>query len=352
MSKKILLICLKKIGDVTLSSIVADYIKKLNKDIQVGMLVKAPCHELCENNHNIDYVFTLNYNTHGISRQKIADTLKIVKKIKPFCFDKAIILDEKDISYVIAKLSKIKSIVGISDRPNRFPSKLLMSEFIKMNRSDKYTLQWQFWKNFCTTYFKKDISCSPYIGTAKTSDQEYINKLLSQNHVTRPFITFCIKGSTPQQNWPIEKFGMLLTQLHSLNRQYQFIITGHINDFSYVANLKNYTDTDFINFCGQTNLLQLQYLISKSVLLVTVDTGTAHIAGTTDTPIIALYKYSSLNYIPYSKHITPITCMDSYTPQKDPLSLYNIPVNIVLDACIKELNMGIEKTARQSILLT
>lgn len=57
---------------------------------------------------------------------------------------------------------------------------------------------------------------------------------------------------------------------------------------------------DCIDLCGKTNLGQTNYIISKSLLHLTVDTFTNHVAGIFDIPSVSLYSNNYTNNVsPY-----------------------------------------------------
>jgi len=75
-----------------------------------------------------------------------------------------------------------------------------------------------------------------------------------------------------------------------LNQKYElnFYVVGSANDYDYAQNFIEQSKINIVNFCGKTNLPELGYLLKQSDLLLSVDTGTAHIAaaGETDTVVI------------------------------------------------------------------
>ena len=104
-------------------------------------------------------------------------------------------------------------------------------------------------------------------------------------------IAICADGTVELRNWKIQYWEKLIIQLIQLEQNINFLITG-FGDKQYkkALYLKNKIPNANIKNCvNKTTLLELKELLKYVNLLISVDTGTAHIAGTNFTPTITLH---------------------------------------------------------------
>jgi ADP-heptose:LPS heptosyltransferase len=77
----------------------------------------------------------------------------------------------------------------------------------------------------------------------------------------------------------------------------QVIVTGTAAEYNTAETLA--LDTNAINAAGMFELREFALLISRCPLVITVNTGTAHIAAATGTPVIVLYALTNLQHTPW-----------------------------------------------------
>ncbi len=112
--------------------------------------------------------------------------------------------------------------------------------------------------------------------------------------------------------WPIENY---LELFSCFQKDFQIILTGiHPSEIEANNNLKRESPLKTEIF-DQPNIRSLAWLISKSSLLITLDTGILHIGAATETPIIALFGPSDPDkYGPWGANISyirtdsPVAC--------------------------------------------
>lgn len=86
-----------------------------------------------------------------------------------------------------------------------------------------------------------------------------------------------------ERRWPKEKFIELCHKLST----YQIVLIGSKAESPYVETIASQTKA--VNTCGKLTLSELIYLISKSTLVVTNDTGPMHIAFAQQVKTLALF---------------------------------------------------------------
>ncbi|NCC01726.1 MAG: hypothetical protein EOM34_13830 [Clostridia bacterium] len=101
-------------------------------------------------------------------------------------------------------------------------------------------------------------------------------------------ILFCVRGTWYGKNWNPDYF---VEVIDSTAKKYNAdcYIMGTTGDYDYSQSIIDKCKVKVENICGRTKPSDLVPLFMLSDLLVSVDTGTAHMAATTDIPIISIY---------------------------------------------------------------
>jgi heptosyltransferase-2 len=101
------------------------------------------------------------------------------------------------------------------------------------------------------------------------------------------FIAIAPGAHWPTKRWPAENYSKLISNL--VNRESEIVIVGDKNDRAIAEEIIKASGANAINLCGQLDLAQLIYVLSKAKLLVTNDTGAMHIAEAAGTPVAAIF---------------------------------------------------------------
>lgn len=148
----------------------------------------------------------------------------------------------------------------------------------------------------------------------------YLRKHLWTNKLT--------KGNRPPKFWPADHYVRLVTNLHDLLPEYGFVIVGSREEQSIVeqkivrplaARPKVY------NLCGQTNLNELLQILKHGALLVCGDSGVMHLATTTRTPMVALFRSTEeAGSQPWTKPELVRLIRPPSGEQRDPMSCISV----------------------------
>lgn len=152
-----------------------------------------------------------------------------------------------------------------------------------------------------------------------TADIDYANRIAPRTE--RPLIAVCPSTSKIERNWPVAKYSELIQILqHRYNAQI-LLLAGPDNAAQEIA--KQISDqTENVIQPPPGTLKQLAALLQQSDLLISPDTGQAHIADAVSTPVIGLYAVmTAAKTGPYRSREL---CVDKYREaitqiaQKDP----------------------------------
>ncbi|MBI4727086.1 glycosyltransferase family 9 protein, partial [candidate division TA06 bacterium] len=94
----------------------------------------------------------------------------------------------------------------------------------------------------------------------------------------------------PGAHWSTKRwtgYSELVTKLKTVN--YEIVIVGDNDDKDVADNIIKVSRTRGTDLCGQLDLAQLAYVLSKAKLLVTNDTGAMHIAEAAGTSALAIF---------------------------------------------------------------
>ena len=183
---------------------------------------------------------------------------------------------------------------------------------------------------------------------AREEAEAKAEELLSRLPKAEKRIALCVKGTFALKTWPKEYF---VEVVEALAKRYDaaFFVVGAPNDREYADEvIAGMNRQSVMNFCGETNLVDLAALIRKADLLITVDTGATHIAATTGVKMITMYGCTSPDrWHPINKNAHVLTSRESCCPcsvREDecpssprPMCLWNIQPEEVLEICYEML---------------
>ena len=108
------------------------------------------------------------------------------------------------------------------------------------------------------------------------------------------------------KNWPIDKFGELASSLIEQTGGSVFLFGGP-SDIARCAELASAISTGCTNCAGKTNLVEMGSILTKMDLVISNDSGPAHMAAALGIPTIGLFGPTNPKRTgPYGKNITII----------------------------------------------
>lgn len=117
-------------------------------------------------------------------------------------------------------------------------------------------------------------------------------------------------SSKAEKDWLIERYAEVANAAHQHNVNVIFCSSPAAREIKMVEKITALCDFTPVNAAGKTNLKQLAALIGEVDLVISPDSGPAHIATTQGTPVIGLYAYHN------PKRTAP------YYHQQDVISVY------------------------------
>ncbi len=121
--------------------------------------------------------------------------------------------------------------------------------------------------------------------------REQVEQLLQKESVQldKPLIACHVSSNNGQsKRWPIPYWATLLDRLIRED-QAQIVLTGAQDDLPLIEQVTRRMKEHPINMAGKTSLAQLAALLQQADLLITGDSGPMHIAAAVGTPLIAIH---------------------------------------------------------------
>ena len=152
------------------------------------------------------------------------------------------------------------------------------------------------------------MAFSEYIGVPKSEPKWELAISEDDYKFADQFIDFSRKNllispcsSKAEKDWLIERYAEVANIAHQNNVNVIFCSSPAKRELEIVEKITALCHFTPTNIAGKTNLKQLTALISKVDLVLSPDSGPAHIATTQGTPVIGLYAYHNpLRTAPYN----------------------------------------------------
>jgi heptosyltransferase I len=154
------------------------------------------------------------------------------------------------------------------------------------------------------------------------TDREFAREHLPNG----PILAISPCSSHPLRNWLPEHYAQVALHAHT-RYGFQVVLLGgrSTTEHDMGQQIIRHLDFNTINLIGKDTLKKLLAILEKSTILLTPDSGPAHMATCTDTPVIGLYAASNpfrsgpYNSIPWCVNAYPEASLKYYSKDSDTL---------------------------------
>ena len=293
MYKNIFVDGIMHLGDMIISATVFPILKKAYPQAKISYLVPSGLVQVAEMLEGVDQVIPYAYQSKGGAKEVFATAQELQKQH----FDLGISLDPRERVTLMKWLAKM---------PLR----------VSMEQALGWKLGWERWFyhqdlalpqgwNFREHLMGESYSVlmSQFVGAPDTEfhptkllpsqpqDLLFAKKLLGElSSPSKTNIAFCVQSSNPAKDWSAASFAQLANQLIA-TWDANIIITGiPLHEAKIQQIIKGIDSPErVLNIANRTDFKQLVALLRQVDLLVSLDTGTAHIAGAVDCPVVTLF---------------------------------------------------------------
>ena len=288
---RILINQLNNIGDVLLATSAISLVRQVYPDAWITLMVVPRVASVFEGHPLVDEVLPFAYHSKDSS---IASMWRMAQEIRKRKFDLNISLDFRLRPLIIALLAGISQRIS-GDGLYQYKKQWYRCLFTKL-----YSVEGQYAEHQTETFLKivrpflrlpDDASALPSLPPSTPANRDKARKLLGIQSGTGDYpkkVLFCVRGTHPEKNWPQEYFAKVIDATASHYNADCYII-GAPSDYDYAQTVIDKCGKTVENLCGKTETTDLVALFEQSDLLITVDTGSAHIAATTKIPIVSIF---------------------------------------------------------------
>lgn len=348
--KKVLIVRLSALGDTIHTLPLARALKKQYPNIQLDWVVEDKASKFIINNPLINNVYEIPKRKWNKSKNKIANFIEyfqIINKIRKEKYDVVIDVQQLLKSSFIMGLSGAKRKISL-DGGREF-SGFFANEVIKTGR-----------KPFDINYHvvKRNLDIAKYLG-CKDINPEFvipdlskeilpnIKKIMQNLDKTKKTIVIAPATTWYNKHWTVQGWQDVL---NDLKEKYNIVITAAEREKELIYKILSRVENNgnIYDLSGMTNLGDLVYIYSNSDMVISPDSGSAHIAWAVSNPyIITLFfatsvkrtapygnKYYSLypnvNCHPCMKRqcrngVSPLSCIYNVMPEQ----IINIVNNVL-----------------------
>lgn len=289
--RNILVHSLVNIGDVVLVTGAVALLRQACPGARITLMIRPDVAGLFVDHPVIDEILVFDYKGRDRS---LAGQFRFLREIKKRRFDLAISFDSKLRPALLTWLAGIPARVVpervFDDKPTRLAR--LYTRVTPMPFDIVNHLQADIYQEIVRQFFGIGGQGEPALGRLGTEHRAKAAALLADVPGSRPRIALCIKSTFALKDWPLDRCARLIELLHARTGA-SFFIVGTSGHKAYADRLRALTGVPVANLCGATSLKDLAALMTMTDLLISMCTGTAHIAATTGVPTIVLYGCSS-----------------------------------------------------------
>lgn len=274
---KILVVRLDHLGDIVSTIPVYEHLKKKVPYCRISVLTTSEGKEILQNNPYIDRIisFQCPWFTRAPKRSmKYDEIFSLIRLIRKENFDCALELRGDIRNILFLKFCGIKKIIGYGITGGGF----LLAQEVPFNKSLSAIE-----KNL---FILKSlgINCSAIYPRIYLNNEEteaiYIKNLLKDEK--KPLIAYHLGAGTPSKKWPEEKFFALIKKIEKEFHSKSILIGKEEPTIPPPKNT--------LSFIGRTTIRQLIHLLRLCKLLVTNDSGPAHIAAAIGIPVVVIWS--------------------------------------------------------------
>lgn len=276
---KILLLQLKRIGDLIVTTPAIAALRETFPDAHITLVVSNECAALIPAISNVDCVFVV--------RRNLSD-LAIIFAIARQKFDYCVDFTRNDRSAVLALVSGAQKRV-VSERI-KHKSKIrawVYNEFVPHRMRDMQTLDYNL--ALIEPLEIRNASRQMHLKLPQVA-REKADSIRRDAKIDSSFIVFHPGSARSEKFWEAQRWADVIDHARSI-RQIGVVLTGGGSDFEqqHIREIKSRVRQPIVDLSGKTDLLTLAALIAQARLLVTVDSAPMHFAAATSTPQVVLF---------------------------------------------------------------
>jgi predicted lipopolysaccharide heptosyltransferase III len=276
---KILLLQLKRIGDLILTTPAIAALRKKYPDARITLAVSNECAELLPAISNIDRVL--------IARRNLRD-VAMVSSVAGKRFDYCIDFTRNDRSAFLTLLSGArKRVASYRVREQSKTRARVYTDLVGVRVRDMHTTDYNL--ALLEPLGVHAASCAPQLELPRTA-REKADRLRRDRKITRPYVILHPGSARREKLWDAARWAEVIDRF-SQNSEFELVLTSgpSVDEQAHVGAIAKRIRHKVTNLAARTDLLTLAALIGQAQLLVTVDSAPVHFAAAIHTPQVILF---------------------------------------------------------------
>jgi len=338
---KILLLQLKRIGDLILTLPAIDALRERFPDAEITLVVAGQCAEVLPAISTVDHAY--------VARRNLRD-IRLFFAIARQKFDCCIDFTQNDRSAILTFLSRAQRRVGASRVQVRSERRArVYNLFAHLRLKEMHTIDY----NLALLEPLGIRNAGPELRLelpehARTKARELLRAAKIDNH----FIVVHPGSARAEKFWEPERWAAVIKHAQT-QLQTAVVVTGGTWHFEqeHIRQIKQRAGNAIVDLSGQTDLLTLAAVIKEARILVTVDSAAMHLAATQRTPQVILFgptnpfhwrPRGTAAVILQGDSGAPIT---TFLPKQPPASMKQISTEMVINGMDALLSAAAARTS-------
>lgn len=323
LSKKILIIRLTSLGDVIFTIPLACTLKNADDNIQIGWLVAEKGLDMVKNNPCVDkchFVPLKEWKKRPLSIKTFIEFIKIIKELRAEKYDIALDCQQMFKSLFLFKFCGAKRRITFKDA--RELSRFGGNEFVIPKTN---------FRDFNYHIVERNLDFARYLriepekiefAVPETSleSKNKIDKLIEDLDKSKPIVVISPATTWENKHWAEQNWADLIDKIHS---KCNLIFTGTTSDEKLINSIlkKTHENINYMNLVGKTNIDELRELFSRANVVISPDSGSAHLAWASGKPAV----------------VTIFTCTPPkrFGPYGNGKKYFSIGANLACQPCFK-----------------
>ncbi|MGB8952221.1 MAG: glycosyltransferase family 9 protein [Candidatus Aminicenantales bacterium] len=332
--KKILLIRLRRIGDIVLTTPAVALLKNKLPGSSLAYVVEEPYQRLVEGNPCLDQIIVIE------KKQAARDFYRFLRQIRAEGYDAVIDFHGGPKAFWMTFFSRAKVRIGYQTKYKSF----IYTIRIPRRRSEGPMHSVENHINLVRALGlngHEDPPASLFLPHPRREETDRINNFLERKNLSESRTVILHVGAGNKfRDWGVTNLVELITLLTSLP-QVKVVLIGSEEDKKAEEEIVKKCSPPPLSLVGELNLMELKQLISRAALFVGPDSGPMHIAASTSTPIVAYFGPTlPAHFAPWQakailleKDIPCRPCRQRKCPSEDFRCLRTIRAEDVFNAC-------------------
>ena len=276
---KILLIQLKRIGDLILTTPAVAAIREKFPDAHVTLVIAPECKALAPAIAGVNKLLVMPRGLNGFGA---------IAAIARGKFDYCVDFTRNDRSALLVLLSRArKRIVSFRIKVRSKFRTRFYNEFVQHRMRDMHTIDYHL--GLLEPLGISNASRAVRLELPKSA-RETADELLSAHNIRRGFIIFHPGSARAEKFWNAQRWAEVINHAAD-NHDVGLVLTGGSSPLeqTHLDDIKSKVHHQVVDLSGTTDLLALAALIARARLLITVDSAPMHLASASRTPQVILF---------------------------------------------------------------